>query len=273
MHRLELDNGHLTYTDTGPHRGDGLVVLLHGGGLDHRMWDDQVPVLARTHRVVVPDLRGHGLASTLDVPIRHCDDVAALVRHLDAGPAILVGVSMGGGAATDTALEHPDAVRAIVVSGTGTSAPTFSDPWVLGILEEWQRSIAQRDAQAYVEASLAFCAGPQRSMDEVGGDTVARCRRMLTDTLARHASPDAVMPQPVEDAWDRLGEIDVPVLALCGALDSRDHRDMGRRLAAGVRRGRYEEVPDGAHYPNMEQPAAWNAAVDAFVAEACGATA
>jgi pimeloyl-ACP methyl ester carboxylesterase len=262
MERLDLDPGHLTYTDTG--EGD-LVLLLHGGGLDHRMWDEQVPGLAAQYRVVVPDLRGHGAASTLDVPSRHCDDVAALVRHLDAGPAVLVGVSMGGGAATDAALEHPELVRAIVVSGTATSVPTFSDPWVLGILDEWGRAIAERDAAAYVEASLAFCAGPTRSLDEVRGDTVARCRRMLTDTLAHHASPDAVLPEPVHDAWDRLGDIDVPVLALCGGLDSEDHRDMGRRLAAAVRHGRYEEVPGTAHYPNMERPQLWDAAVHAFL--------
>lgn len=264
MHRLDLDEGHLTYTDTGT--GD-LVVLLHGGGLDHRMWDDQVPVLAERHRVVVPDLRGHGRASTLDVPARHCDDVAALVRHLDAGPAVLVGISMGGGAATDAALEHPDVVRAIVVSGTGTSVPTFSDPWVLAIQQEWQRAIAARDAAAYIEASLAFCAGPTRSLDEVAGDTVERCRAMLIDTLAHHASPDAVMPEPVHDAWDRLGEIAVPVLALCGALDSDDHLEMGRRLADGVRDGRYEEVPGAAHYPNMEQPRGWDYSVAGLLAE------
>ena len=264
MHRLDLEHGHLTYTDTG--EGD-LVLLLHGGGLDHRMWDEQVAALAGRHRVVVPDLRGHGEASTLDVPSRHCDDVAALVRHLDAGPAVLVGLSMGGGAATDTALEHPDLVRAIVVSGTATSVPTFTDPWVLGILQEWQRAIAERDAAGYVEASLAFCAGPTRALDEVGGDTVARCRQMLTDTLARHASPDAVMPGPVHDAEARLGEIAVPVLALCGGLDSPDHRNMGRRLAAGVRDGRYAEVPGTAHYPNMERPELWDAAVQAFLDE------
>jgi len=264
VHRLALDDGHLAYTDTGD--GD-LVVLLHGGGVDHRMWDDQVSALAARHRVVVPDLRGHGEASTLFTPARHCDDVAALVRHIDAGPAVLVGLSMGGGAATDTALEHPDAVRALVVSGTGTSVATFSDPWVVAILQEWHRAVAARDAAAYVEASLAFCAGPHRRLDEVAGDTVERCRRMLTDTLARHASPDAVMPEPVHDAWDRLDEIEQPVLALCGALDSEDHLDMGRRLAAGVRRGRYAEVQGSAHYPNMEQPDASNAAVDGFLAE------
>lgn len=90
---------------------------------------------------------------------------------------------------------------------------------------------------------------------------------MLTDTLTRHASPDAVMPEPVHDAEVRLGEIEVPVLALCGDLDSPDHRDMGRRLAAGVRDGRYAEVPGAAHYPNMEQPQLWDAAVQAFLEE------
>jgi len=47
---------------------------------------------------------------------------------------------------------------------------------------------------------------------------------------------------------------------------------MGRRLAAGVRQGRYEEVPGSAHYPNMERPDAWNVAVDGLLAEVRAAT-
>ncbi|WP_420711963.1 alpha/beta fold hydrolase [Streptomyces sp. MMG1533] len=50
-------------------------------------------------------------------PFRRADDLAALLRHLDAGPAVLVGLSMGGVIATDTVLEYPELVRAVVTCG------------------------------------------------------------------------------------------------------------------------------------------------------------
>src|SRR5689334_4991292 len=84
------------------------VVLLHGGGLDHRSWDDQVgPLAAAGHRVITPDARGHGRSPAPAVPYRHCDEVAALLRALDTGPVTLVGLSFGAGVAVDVALEHP----------------------------------------------------------------------------------------------------------------------------------------------------------------------
>jgi pimeloyl-ACP methyl ester carboxylesterase len=83
------------------------VLLLHSGGTDLRMWDDQMPALAARYRVIRADARGHGRSPTPVEPFRQCDDIAALIRHLGVGRATLVGVSMGGGAATDTALAYP----------------------------------------------------------------------------------------------------------------------------------------------------------------------
>jgi len=61
---------------------------------------------------------------------------------------VLVGLSMGGGTAVDTALEHPELVRALVVSGVGTSQPRFTDPWTLDVLTRWQAVLAASDAEA-----------------------------------------------------------------------------------------------------------------------------
>ncbi|WP_026818164.1 alpha/beta fold hydrolase [Arthrobacter castelli] len=262
MNTLQVANGTLHYAvyGTGPP-----VLLLHGGGLDGRMWDPQVPELAQTHCVVVPDARGHGHSSTPFAPFRHCDDVAVLIRHLDAGPAILIGLSMGAGTALDTALEHPDLVRGVVVVGAGTSEPDFEDPWVLDLLDTWRRTAAAGDAEGWIEAFMLFAAGPKRRLEDMDDDVVRHLRQMVTRTVANHVRPDAAAPEAVPDSWSRLAEIQVPVLALSGALDTPDNIRMAARAADSVTDGRTALIRGAAHYPNLEQPAAFNAELQAFL--------
>ncbi len=261
MDTLAVPGGRIAFTDEG-HRGDlPPVVLLHGGVLDHRMWDAQRAHLAGRTRVVAADARGHGWSSTPRSPFRQCDDVARLVDHIGE-PAVLVGLSMGGGAAVDTALEHPEAVAGLVVSGAGTNEVHFEDPFVLAVFAEWAQAAADLDPDRFVEASLAFLAGPHRDLAEVEPRLVQRCREMAHHTVTTHAVPDAVTPHHVTGSWERLGEVDVPTLAIVGRLDSPDHLAMAARLADDVPDASLVEVPGTAHYPNLERPAEWDAAVD-----------
>ncbi len=68
LSKLELPDGHLAYREAGS--GPPLV-FLHGGALDHRMWDRQIEPLSRGHRVTALDARGHGASSTPTAPFRH----------------------------------------------------------------------------------------------------------------------------------------------------------------------------------------------------------
>src|SRR5689334_303519 len=68
------------------------LVFLPGGGLDHRMWQDQAAAFADRHPVVLVDARGHGESTTATAAYRHCDDVAAVLEHLDVRPALVVGL-------------------------------------------------------------------------------------------------------------------------------------------------------------------------------------
>ena len=79
---LDTGDGRLAYHDAGT--GDP-VILLHGGLLDHRMWDEQIPVLESRYRVVAPDARGHGASANASRPFRHADDIAAFALFA-AGP-------------------------------------------------------------------------------------------------------------------------------------------------------------------------------------------
>ncbi|WP_261953727.1 alpha/beta fold hydrolase [Streptomyces nigrescens] len=241
------------------------LVLLHGGFLDHRMWDDQIPALAARYRVIAPDARGHGRSANASQPFRHTDDLAALLRHLDTGPAILVGVSMGGSIAVDTALEYPELVRAAVVIGVGTSEPYFTDPWTTRTWTAWQSAMAAGDLNTAVEAFTRFAPGPHRTLDDLDPEVVGRLREMTRSTLSKHTPDEPDLRIPVHDTWNRAAKIDVPVLAINGALDSPDHLGMAERLIRTVADGHAISIDGTAHYPNMERPEMFNKALEGFL--------
>lgn len=268
-HRLDLADQTITY-DTA-HRGvpttSAPLILLHGGAVDRRMWWPQLDAY-RGRTVIAPDARGHGDSSDADAPYRLTDDVIALLDALEIERAVLVGVSMGGGTAADTALEHPGRVAGLVVSGTGTSEPEFTDPWMLSTLADWKAAEVGGDLEGWFEAFMRFTAGPHRRPEDVDPAVWQLVETMARETIANHLRVGAdglpippIPPSPVTQTWQRLGSIQVPVLALSGALDGDDHRGMGRRLAEAVPVGRHREISGAGHYPNLENPGDFDRAV------------
>lgn len=269
MQSRELPEQTISYTlRPGAEGGRVPLVLLHGGAVDARLWTPQIDAFPE-RTVVAPDARGHGGSSDATGPYRLTDDLVALLDALDIPRAVLVGISMGGGTAVDTALEHPDRVAALVVSGTGTSEPVFTDPWCLETFRRWRQAEQEGDLDAWIDAFMAFTAGPHRTRDDVDPGVWELVETMARETVAGHLRVDEhgmpippAPPVPVTRTWERLGQVEVPVLALCGAQDGPDHRAMGERLARSVAHGDYREVP-GAHYPNLEDPEAFGAEVRA----------
>ncbi|MFG7946448.1 alpha/beta fold hydrolase [Streptomyces cacaoi] len=257
-------DGRLAYLDEGS--GPPLV-LLHAGFADHGMWDAQRAAFASRYRVITPDARGHGESANATRPFRATDDLAALLRHLDLPSAVLAGVSMGGATAVDTALEHPELVRAVVVTGVGTSEPTFEDPWNLAAFAEQQRALAAGDAERWLAVHLRFAAGPHRETADVDPEVLRRLREMTQRTIAKHTAGEPDHRVPVEDTWKRAADITVPVLAIDGALDTSDHLAMSARLVRTVADGRAATVENAGHFPNMERPDTYNTLLGDFLAD------
>ncbi|MEU8586991.1 alpha/beta hydrolase [Streptomyces sp. NPDC048664] len=248
-------DGPLAYRDTG---GTGLpVVLLHAGFVDHTMWDEHIPLLAREFRVIAPDARGHGRSANASRPFRQTDDLAALLRHLDTGPAALVGVSMGATIAVATALEHPDLVRGLVVSGGGTEEPEFTKPWAKQAWTAQNQALAAGDIEAWQDASDAWADGPERPRDPARAGIYARLREMRLRTISKHAPGEVDHHVPVEGLGARAGQIAVPVLALNGAQDTPELRAMADSVARTAPRGTTAVIEDAAHFPHLDHPDAY----------------
>ncbi|MFD3497027.1 alpha/beta fold hydrolase [Streptomyces sp. NPDC058676] len=248
-------DGDLAYLDAGS--GD-LVVLLHAGYVDHRFWDDQIAALAAGHRVIAPDVRGHGSSANATRPFRWADDLAALLRHLDAGPAVLVGLSMGGVIATDTVLEHPELVRAVVTCGAATGDFQYTDPWHREIQAEYARTLGAGDIEGWLTAFLRVVPGEHRSADEIDPEIPRRLREMALNSISKHTPDEKDWLVRVTDSWSRLPKIDVPVLTVNGGLEPADLIDAAQRLADTVRDGRSRTIEGVGHYPNLEKPEVFN---------------
>ena len=110
-------NGINLYFET--HGAGRPMILLHGGLGSGEMFGPTLPTLAERHQVVVVDLQGHGRTADIDRPLDPrlmADDIAALIDHLGLDRPDVVGYSLGGGVAVQTAARHPEKVGRLVMA-------------------------------------------------------------------------------------------------------------------------------------------------------------
>jgi 3-oxoadipate enol-lactonase len=252
----------IRYWVSGPARAPR-VVLLHGATLDHHAWDAQVRALKKRYRVVVPDLRGHG-ESTMEGPFRFEDALADVLALLDAvdhpgTPVTLGGLSLGGNLAQEVVYRAPDRVDALVVAdstcNTSVRHPLAAAMTIASLAA--RSSLSSHDG--FVR-SAAEVTSPREDVREyvVGTNadrTNAETYQILAELLATalHADPDYELP--------------VPTLLLHGDVDRvGDIVDSTRAWAARDDRAEYVVVPGAGHASNQDNPAAFNAALLAFLA-------
>lgn len=119
------------------------MILLHGGLGLGEMFGPILPALAERHRVIAPDLQGHGHTADIDRPLDlrfMADDIAALIRHLGLEKPDVVGYSLGGGVALQLAVRHPDTVGRLVMASANV--------WRSAIYPEMLAQQGQMDASA-----------------------------------------------------------------------------------------------------------------------------
>ena len=243
-------------------RGGASVALLHAGVADRRSWDGVVEALRPDGLdVVAHDRRGYGdtPAAEPGSTFTHVDDLVVVLDALGVDQALLVGNSMGGALALDTALLHPSRVSGLVLIGAGVSGMTDDDTPFDWVLDPASAPLVDRaeDVDADPEARIAALAhlwldGPAATEGRVAGpprELFATMNRRILEVGAADGAGDAGI-----DAWTRLGEVAAPVLSAWGDLDIPAdlpfYEETARRLGQGPGR-----VLSGvAHLPGLEQP-------------------
>ena len=126
MNFATLNGTNLHYRYEGDPQGTPLV-LIHSLGTDLRLWDDLIPRLDPTLRLVRFDLRGHGLSADPAGELTLVDfsaDIAALLDHLEIDKAVILGISIGGLIALDFALRNQARVSSLILANTAARIGT-----------------------------------------------------------------------------------------------------------------------------------------------------
>jgi pimeloyl-ACP methyl ester carboxylesterase len=213
-------------------------------------------------RVVTVDLRGHG-DSSADWPsygmTDTADDLVALLGHLDAGPATVVGTSFSPSAAIWAATERPDLISRLVLISAHLEAAPVWQTWPLDLMmrgpyagrlwagqyRKWHPASPPADLDAHAAALAAMMSDPRR-------------RRAVRETLTAHRNGLA----------ERIARVDVPTLVVMGGADShfKDPAVEGASIADSTG-GTLHTVPDAGHYPHVEFPESIGEVISDFLAE------
>ena len=269
IHRAYLDRPdcrlYFETAGTGP-----AIVFAHGLGGNHLSWWQQVAHFADRYTCVTFAHRGFAPSSAIadgPDPTQYAGDLAALIDHLGLGNVRLVAQSMGGWSCLEYALAQPDRVRALVMASTsGTierkttlqANPQRLDAWVRDAAAA-RTDMARRHVHpaaglrmAREQPALHFL---YRAIDAIGGADLDKERLRARMIAMQTKAPDTLKA---------LGPL--PTLFITGAEDVVFPPFLADPLAAVMANARVEHVPEAGHSVYFERAAAFNRAVDEFLA-------
>ncbi len=250
------------------------IIFIHEFGSDIRGWETQLRYFSRSYRCIAYNARGYPPS---DVPEDAAlygwefavDDIAAVMLGLKIERAHVVGLSMGGYAALQFGLRHPEKASAIVAAGVGSgSHPSQRDAWlretsVLAriFLDHGMAGIAERMARGPTRIQL------KNKDPKSWQEFVVRLRQHsamgMSNTMARC---QALRPS-LHDLRDQLSGMAVPILLAVGDEDVRC-LETNLMLKSALPNAGLWICPNTGHAINLEEPTAFNAYVESFLSAA-----
>jgi pimeloyl-ACP methyl ester carboxylesterase len=251
MPKLDRDGVNLHYEvhgDQGP-----VVLLTHGYSATSQMWSGQVEAIARDHRLITWDMRGHGQSDSPDDPALYSEahtvaDMVALLDEVGAPKAIVGGLSLGGYMSLAFNRVHPDRVAALLIIDTG---PGYKNDEARA---GWNKT-SLRTAERYETEGLGLLSAgsaERRTAKHTSAKGLALAARgMLTqrDAGVITSLPDIRVPSIVI-----VGSEDTPFLA------ASDY------MAAKIPGAKKAVIEGAGHAANIDRPEAFNAALTEFLA-------
>jgi len=249
---------HLAFGAAGP-----LVLLLHGVGGGREGWSTTGPALAAAGlRALAVDQPGYGLSAPIE-PYDLAGMAGAIERLIEwtgEPGAIVVGHSMGGMVAQELAARSPPRVRALVLAATSAAFGPSDGEWQRGFL-------ASRFAPLDAGVGMAGLAAELVPTMAARGAEPA-CLATARDLMA--GVPEATYRSALAallrfDRRAALPRIAVPTLVVTGDQDRTATPEVARRMAARIPGALVEILPASGHLLMLEQPAAFDAVLLAFL--------
>jgi 3-oxoadipate enol-lactonase len=238
------------------------VVLLPGLGASTHVWYAQTKGLSAVMRLTAIDLRGHGRSGKPAGPYTMrllADDVAALLRKPGGGPAVIVGSSMASLVCVELAAAHPELVSALVLVGGFATMPEVGRER----MRERARIAESEGMERLGDMVAATALGAATHQTQPALVGLFRSVLLANDPAAYAACCRAIADA---DVTPLLGRVRCPTLVLLGAEEQVAPLSAARMLKRGIPHAQVRVMAGAGHLPFMEQPAAFSAALQEFVA-------
>ena len=257
MGAIATNRGMIDITDAGD--GNATPILfLHGVGSDKTVWGPQLDHFGRKRRAIALSYPGYGQSAFVEHATRD-DYAAAVVAVMDAlaiDRAHICGLSLGGVVAIALHAMAPERCASLIIADSFAVHPDGQG--IYDRSEAASRTIGMRAlAEARAGVLLGSAAGPA-------------IHRAVIDTMS------AILPAAyvigaravwLADQRDRAAAIDVPTKVLVGDEDVITPPALSKQLAALIPGATLEIIAGAGHLANLEQPLAFNAAIDGFLSE------
>jgi 3-oxoadipate enol-lactonase len=258
MPTVKTNNVETCYETSG--QGDPLV-LIHGLGACHKMWQPQIEPFSEHFKVVAYDVRGHGESSGYDEKYSvglFATDLKVLLDELGIGKAHICGLSMGGLIAQQFAIDCPSMVDRLVLCGTFCH---------LGI----RRNLLMALTRVLNRIVLAFISMDTNARIGAKGLFKKKEQEELRDFFVREVSriskkeySKVIAATYAFDSLRWLREIESPTLIL-NAEGEKHERQQTEIMQREIRDSRVELIMDAFHATNLERPAEFNRLVLGFL--------
>jgi 3-oxoadipate enol-lactonase len=256
--RCNVHGAAIAYRLQGP--ADAPVVMLCNSlAADLGMWNANMPALASRFRVLRYDMRGHGGSSTPPGPYTMellADDAIALLDSLRIDQVHYVGVSLGGMVAQQLAARYPNRIASVVLCATMSqqAAPAAWDDRIALVRRSGMQALAEPTLQRWFTAG--FHDSRPEAVDEV--------RQMILATRPEgYAGCAAAIRELAQDAL--LPRITMPCMVMAGEHDGAATPAIAQAMAQRIPGAQLQVIAGAAHLPNIEQQAAFDTRLLAFL--------
>ncbi len=215
--------------------------------------------LSRSHRVTVPDLPGFGGSAPVDTGLEPVADRLALAIKEAGSPVALIGNGYGSFVALTLALRHPALVSRLLLAGTGA---VFDEPG-RAAFRGMAAAASGKGLAAIADTAMRRLFSPAFQQANPALLAERRERFLATDPKMFAAACNALASLDLRDAVRGLR---TPVLVLAGELDEATPPAMARQLADLLPHASFTGLPGLAHVPQLQDTAAFVAAIGGFLA-------